>query len=68
MPQYTGGPYRKRTWLRSYLPWFLINLGIARKGKDCEQRGGQHEWYNSDNEYSECYHCEVRRKGQLWKK
>jgi len=68
MPQYSGGPYRTRTWLRSHLPWFLINLGIASKGKDCEAAGGQHEWYNSDEKNSNCYHCEVCRPGQFWKK
>ena len=64
MPQYSGGPYRFNTWLRSHLPWFLINLGIASKGKDCEQAGGSHEWYNMDDNLSACYHCEVERGAQ----
>ena len=68
MPQYSGGPYRLKTWLRSHIPWLLINLGIASKGRDCEQAGGSHEWYNMDDKLSACYHCEVEREGKLWKK
>ena len=68
MPQYSGGPYRKKTWLRTYLPWFLINLGLAKKGNDCESKGGSHEWYNIDNQISGCYHCNVVRTGKLWQK
>ena len=67
MPQYSSGPYRKRTWTRSNLPWLLIDLGIAGKGEDCETAGGEHEWYNIDNENSGCYHCEVIQEGQLWR-
>ena len=66
MPQYSGGPYRLRTRIRSNLPWFIINLGIASKGSDCEQAGGNHEWYNIDGENSGCYHCNVEREGKLW--
>jgi hypothetical protein len=68
MPQYRGGPYRWRTWIRSHLPWVLIDLGIANKGRDCEAAGGEHEWYNLDGENSGCYHCKVTRSGQLWKR
>lgn len=68
MPKFSGGPYRFRTWLRGNLPWFLINLGLASKGKNCELAGGDHEWYNIDNKVSGCYHCEVEKEGQLWKK
>ena len=60
-------PYRWRTWIRSYLPWFLIDLGIAGKAVDCELVGAEHHWYNQDNEHSACYHCDVVRQGQLWK-
>jgi len=67
MPEYSGGPFRRRTRLRTKLPWFLINIGIASKGKDCELVGGHHEWYNIDNKNSGCYHCEVVKPGQLWK-
>ena len=59
MPESSTGPYRRRTWIRSHLPWFLIDLGIASKGEDCETAGGKHEWYNMDNENSGCYHCQV---------
>ena len=60
-------PYRLRTVVRRHLPWFLIDMGIAAKGKDCEAMGGRHEWYNQDNKSSACYHCEIVRSGQLWK-
>jgi hypothetical protein len=59
-------PYRFRTWLRGRLPWVLINIGFAKKGKDCEIVGGWHRWYNSDNIISKCYHCNVEAKGKLW--
>src|ERR1043165_1526582 len=61
-------PCRWRTRLRRNLPWFLINLGIASKGRDCEAVGGEHEWYNRDNVTSGCYHCEVVREGRLWER
>lgn len=67
MPVYSNGPYRKRTLLRSYLPWFLIDLGVAAKGKDCEEKNGKHEWYNIDGKFSGCYHCDVEKEGQHWK-
>ena len=67
MPQYLGGPYRLRTFLRSNLPWFLIANGIASKGKDCEQKGGQHEWYNQNDVNSACYHCNVVKESMIWK-
>ena len=62
-----GHPFAWRTKLRGRLPWFLIDLGLADKGKDCEAVGGWHRWYNQDNEHSGCYHCHVVRRGQLWK-
>ena len=68
MPQYLGGPYRIRTFLRAHLPWFVIDTGIVDKGKDCEEAGGKHEWYNRDNESSACYHCSVICEGALWKR
>ena len=61
-----GHPYRFRTWIRGYLPWWLINLGVANKREDCEKAGGEHWWYNQDNENSACYHCRVVRRGRLW--
>ena len=63
-----GHPFRWRTWLRGRLPWPFINLGFAAKGEDCERVGGQHHWYNIDHRTSGCYHCEVVRPGQLWKR
>jgi len=62
-----GHPYAWRTWLRGRMPWFLINLGIAGKGKDCEKVGARHHWYNADHKSSGCYHCKVTREGQLWR-
>ncbi|MFD0276846.1 hypothetical protein ACFVHB_23475 [Kitasatospora sp. NPDC127111] len=49
------GRYRLRTRLRAHLPWFLVDRGVARKGRrDC----GDHEWYNHDGLVARCYHCE----------
>ena len=62
-----GHPYRFRTWLRGHLPWLLIDFGVANKGEDCEKAGGEHWWYNQDNENSGCYHCRVVRPGRLWR-
>ena len=59
-------PYRWRSWVRQYLPWFLIDLGLAEKGDDCESVGAEHVWYNVDNKTSGCYHCKVTRQGRLW--
>lgn len=63
----TGHPYAWRGWLRGTLPYLLIDLGMAPKGKDCEAAGAWHRWYNKDGKTSGCYHCEVERPGQLWK-
>ena len=60
-------PYAWRTWLRGRLPWFLINLGIASKGRDCEAVRAWHHWYSIDDKLSGCYHCRVVREGQLWR-
>lgn len=67
MPEYSGGPYWFRTFVRSHLPYFLINLGLAGKGYECEKKR-EHEWYNQENQKSACFHCEVERNGNLWKK
>ena len=61
-----GHPFRWRTWIRCKLPYCLIRLGFADKGKDCEAVGGWHRWYNQDGKSSGCYHCEVVRPGRLW--
>ncbi len=52
-------PYRWRTWLRTHLPWFLIDLGLAKKAADCEKAGAEHWWYNKDADHRACYHCRV---------
>jgi hypothetical protein len=62
-----GHPYRWRTWIRVRLPWFLIDLGLADKGEDCEKAGGAHWWHNLDGVNSGCKHCKVVRPGQLWR-
>lgn len=59
-------PYAKRTWWRGRLPWLLINLGIASKGKNCEIVNAEHHWYNKDGKFSACYHCEIVREGKHW--
>jgi hypothetical protein len=59
-------PYRYRIWWRARLPWFLINLGIADKGKDCEIVNAEHSWYNIDNETSGCYYCRKTANGKKW--
>lgn len=60
-------PYGWRTQMRTWLPWFLIDLGVADKGEDCEKVNATHRWYNIDNKFSGCYHCKVEREGKLWK-
>ncbi len=61
-----GHPYAWRTWLRGRLPWFLIDLGFAGKGRNCDTVGAWHRWYNEDNINSACYHCRQIRPGRLW--
>jgi hypothetical protein len=61
-------PYRFRRWWRERLPWLLINLGIAKKGRHCELVGAEHDWYNIDDERSGCYYCRTIANGQFWKK
>jgi hypothetical protein len=43
-------PFEWRTKLRTRLPWWAINLGIAAKGDDCERVGAAHQWYNIDGQ------------------
>jgi hypothetical protein len=58
-------PYRWRTNLRILLPvWFGRFL---EKGRNCEEVGATHDWYNIDDLSSGCYHCRERRDGQLWR-
>ncbi len=48
--------YRWRTAVRTRLPWFLIDLGVAAKGRrDC----GEHAWYKQSDAEDRCYHCVV---------
>jgi hypothetical protein len=55
-------PYYKRTWWRIRLPFFLINLGFAQKGIDCENENAEHHWYKIDNNHSGCYYYKVLKK------
>jgi hypothetical protein len=48
------GKYRRRTWLRRHLPYFLARR-IPKGSTDC----GDHEWYNHDGVVDHCYHCRV---------
>jgi hypothetical protein len=61
-----GNPHNVQTFLRSVVPHALG--GLFPKGLDCEAVGSRHRWYNIDGATSGCYHCEVRRAGQLWRK
>jgi hypothetical protein len=61
-----GHPYAWRPWFRQRLPWFLIDLGFANRGRDCENVGAEHRWHNIDGGTSGCYHCHVEREGRLW--
>jgi hypothetical protein len=60
-------PYEGRLRLRRRLPWFLIDLGIANKGEDCETVEAQRRWYNHDDKTSGCYYCKIIRPGRLWR-
>lgn len=57
-----GHPYRWRCWIRSYLPWWMIDLGLAAKAADCEREGGWHRWYAVSDEIDGCFHCEEERR------
>lgn len=64
-------PYRRRTWIRMRLPWWMIRLGIADKGEDCEKAGSYNVWFSNqrdatDPEESRCIHCHVVKPGRLW--
>lgn len=52
-------PYQNRKWWRERLPWFLIDLGIAQKGENCEIVNANHHWYNMNGKQSGCYYCKV---------
>jgi hypothetical protein len=60
-------PYEWRLLIRQKLSWFLIDLGFAAKGKNCEIVGANHDWYNKGNNFSACYYCKIEKEGELWK-
>ena len=60
-----GHPYAFRTYIRQFLPWFLIDIGFMGKGEDCEKIGSLHSWYKIDDENSGCYHCKVTKKRKM---
>ena len=62
----TKHPYELRKTIRQKLPWFLINLGIAKKGKNCELVNAKHLWYNMDNYKSGCYFCKEIKTETKW--
>ncbi|MEL7268075.1 MAG: hypothetical protein AAGL34_00715 [Bacteroidota bacterium] len=66
MRQFERHPYGTRKWWRERLPWFLIDLGLAAKGANCEIVGAKHQWYNIDNKSSGCYYCKIEAKGQKY--
>ncbi|TXR57624.1 hypothetical protein [Quadrisphaera setariae] len=52
----TRGRYRWRTAVRMRTPWWLIERGVAAKGRrDC----GDHDFFNADGVVERCYHCQV---------
>lgn len=59
-------PYELRLLLREKLPWFLIDIGIAAKGENCEKVAADHHWYNKGNGISACYYCKIEKEGKLW--
>ncbi len=61
-------PYESRLKWRLRLPWFLINLGFAAKGKDCDLVNAKHKWYNIDGINSGCYYCKKTTQEIKWKK
>jgi hypothetical protein len=46
---------------------FLIDLGLANKGRDREAVKSNHVVYNIDGDHSGCYYCRVVREGQHWR-
>ena len=45
---------------------FLIDLGFAGFGEDCEKLNAHHNWCNVDDARSRCMFCGSEREGQLW--
>jgi hypothetical protein len=59
-------PHALRTWLRGRIPWFLIDVGVANFGRDCEALNAHHNWSNIDGVHSRCIFCGAEREGRLW--
>lgn len=54
-------PYYRKLWWRINLPWFLIDMGFAEKGENCEKVSAVHYWYKIDKKTSGCYFCNIIR-------
>lgn len=53
--------YGIRRFFRTYLPRNLASLSCFGKGRNCELRQEEHDWFRIDEEYVGCYYCrEVR--------
>ncbi|SEC36393.1 hypothetical protein SAMN04489761_2785 [Tenacibaculum sp. MAR_2009_124] len=37
----------------------MIDLGIANKGRNCEEVGANHKWFNFNRKEKGCYYCKV---------
>lgn len=61
-------PYYNKLWWRIKLPWFLIDLGFAKKGINCKHKNALHKWYKIDRINSGCYYCQKITKEINWKK
>jgi len=57
-------PYYFRKWMRERSPWFIVNIGLFRKGYDCSKYGGEHDWYKSDVKTFRCYYCRQEKNKQ----
>ena len=44
----------------------MIEYNWMKQKGDCEQKGGEHEFYNANGETSVCYHSGIQLEGQLW--
>ena len=65
--QFGDHTHALRTWVRGRLPWFLIRLGVADFGRDCDALEASHYWCNVDDAHSLCIFCGSEREGQLWR-
>lgn len=46
-----------RLKIRAILHWFLIDMGIAAKVKDCNNVNANHSYYNIYGTVNGCYYC-----------